>query len=149
MRLFRDQKITLEVFAYEYEYLAELRELWARHEPQQESTLEESDEEFDPGIRFSRARPRPMAWSIAFTSDFRKSVADIDKKLQGRILEVISDLSQDPLTAQGDTKKPLTGEFKGLWRHRIGEYRLVYEPVLAGQQVVLLEFASRGSIYQQ
>ncbi|MCB8747070.1 type II toxin-antitoxin system RelE/ParE family toxin [Rhodoferax sp. U2-2l] len=90
-----------------------------------------------------------MAWSIAFTSDFRKSVADIDKKLQGRILEVISNLSQDPLTAQGDTKKPLTGEFKGLWRYRIGEYRLVYEPVLADQQVVLLEFASRGSIYQQ
>lgn len=90
----------------------------------------------------------PTPWVIAFTSTFQKSISNIDKKLQGRVLKAVSDLSNAPITLIGDTIKPLIGELKGLWRYRIGDYRLIYEPNEESKKVVLLEFSPRGSIYE-
>jgi mRNA-degrading endonuclease RelE of RelBE toxin-antitoxin system len=79
-------------------------------------------------IRFKEAEPRRM---VIFSEDFIKSVAKIDKKLQGRILEALAKITEAPTTIIGDTVKPLSGDLKGLWRYRIGDYRLVYDPNVA------------------
>jgi len=138
----------LERFQYAYEFRSALRDLW---EPEPEANVvlyappvevEDSDR-----IRFSRARPSPLDWTIAFTPSFRKAVAGADKKLQGRILEALAALSEEPLTLRGDTVKPLEGEMKGMWRYRVGDYRLVYEAREKERVVVLLEFDARGSVY--
>jgi mRNA interferase RelE/StbE len=86
-------------------------------------------------------------WSIAFTATFKKAVAGVDKKTQGRIMTAISDLSEDPLGTRGDTIAPLRAVFKGLWRYRIGDYRIIYEPRKTEQQVLLIDFAARGGAY--
>jgi addiction module RelE/StbE family toxin len=88
------------------------------------------------------------SWSFGFTPTFRKSVAGVDKKLQGRVLVALSELVDAPLAMRGDTIKPLIGPFKGLWRYRIGDYRLVYQPRETARLIVLLEFGSRGAVYQ-
>ena len=75
-------------------------------------------------------------------------MASVDRKIQGRILAAISDLSEAPLTPHGDTVKPLGGEMKGLWRYRVGDYRLVYQPREPLHIVVLLLFAARGDAYE-
>ena len=95
----------------------------------------------------SVAIPEVAAWSIAFTPTFRKSVASVDKKLQGRVLVAIAELSESPVKAQGDTIKPLVGNLKGTWRYRMGAYRLFYRPLVEGHMVVLLEFSARGGAY--
>ncbi len=79
------------------------------------------------------------------TDEFIKAVQAIDRKLQGRILEAISYLSRKPTEPKGDTVKPLTGDLKGLWRYRLGDYRLVYRPEEEDRQVVLVTFTSRGA----
>jgi mRNA-degrading endonuclease RelE of RelBE toxin-antitoxin system len=71
----------------------------------------------------------------------------MDKKTQGRILEAIGKISRAPTVAAGDTVKALSGELKGCWRYRIDDYRLVYRPQYRFNRIVLLLFASRGSIY--
>jgi mRNA interferase RelE/StbE len=71
----------------------------------------------------------------------------VDKKLQGRILAAISELSETPNVSHGDTVKPLVGDLKGLWRYRLGDYRLVFQVQLEKRLVVLLEFAARGEVY--
>ena len=116
-------------FTYEYEFRCELREIWGPPPipPSKTEDEKEASPTSDSDIRFSRKTPDPTEWSIAFTPMFRKSVATADKKLQGRVLEAISELSEDPLSLQGNTKKPLTGEFKGLWRYRVGDYRIVFQ----------------------
>jgi mRNA-degrading endonuclease RelE of RelBE toxin-antitoxin system len=48
---------------------------------------------------------------------------------------------------RGDTIKPLSHDYSGLWRYRIGDHRLVYQPVRSQKEILLVEFAARGSVY--
>jgi hypothetical protein len=48
----------------------------------------------------------------------------IDRKLQGRILEALVEITKNPTEVRGDTVKPLTGDLKGFWRYRVGDYRI-------------------------
>ncbi|MBE9127810.1 MULTISPECIES: type II toxin-antitoxin system RelE family toxin [unclassified Coleofasciculus] len=75
---------------------------------------------YSVNTRFSSSQ-----WLIAWSDEFVKNIQNIDRKLQGRILEAISHISAQPTVSTGDTVKPLKGELKGLWRYRIGKYRLV------------------------
>jgi mRNA interferase RelE/StbE len=144
---------TLDAFNYVHEIRLSLRDLWYP-EPPEEELLQSREPESPPwrpasGIRFSLAPSEPTTWSVALTPTFRKSVAGIDKKLQGRVLVAIAELSEAPNKAHGDTVKPLTGDQKGLWRYRVGDYWLVYEPQAERNTVVLLHFESRGGVYEQ
>lgn len=144
---------SFDAFAYEYEFKFELYMLWGP-EPESELVVEhrltaESSETFDTSIvSFCRNDPAPTPWSIAFTPTFRKSIASVDRKLQGRVLAALSDLSETPIASQGDTKTPLVGQFKGLWRLRIGDYRLLYEPQVEKRLVVILDFSARSGVYE-
>ncbi len=86
-------------------------------------------------------------WYIGMSNEFIKTIQGIDRKLQGRILEAISHISSEPTTPKGDTVKPLTSDLKGLWRYRIGDFRLVYYPDSDGRRVVLVRFSSRSGVY--
>ena len=88
-----------------------------------------------------------VPWKFGFTPTFRKTISAVDKALQGRVLMAISELVVSPVQVRGDTVKPLTGDRAGLWRYRIGDFRLVYEPVAKDRTVVLLLFAPRGGVY--
>lgn len=89
----------------------------------------------------------PVGWLIGISDEFKKSIARVDAKLRGRILTAITQISTEPTKKRGDTVKPLTADFDGLWCFRIGDYRLIYYPDVAKKQVVLVSFASRSSAY--
>jgi len=96
----------------------------------------------------SRAGPkRPPPWYVGMSADFAKQISSIDRKLQGRILEALTNLTSNPVEARGDTVKPLTGDFRGCWRYRIGDYRLIYSPDKSTGDITLLAFAARGAAY--
>jgi mRNA interferase RelE/StbE len=84
---------------------------------------------------------------IGMTDQFIKDILNIDRKLQGRILEAISYIRTKPNFPRGDTVKPMVGKLKGLWRIRIGDYRLIYHPYIGSKRVVLISLASRGKAY--
>jgi len=87
-------------------------------------------------------------WTIAFTPTFQRSIMNIDKTLQGRILLALIEISREPVSIVGDTKKPLTGTLKGLWRYRLGDHRLIYQPDKTSLTVILLQFSPRSSSYE-
>jgi mRNA-degrading endonuclease RelE of RelBE toxin-antitoxin system len=91
---------------------------------------------------------RPPPWYVAFTSQFKKDLSGLDRRLMGRVLEKISEITEDPCRAIGDTIKPLGGEKKGFWRARIGDFRLVYFPDLEMGNISIHTLASRGSVYE-
>ncbi len=138
----------LEICAYDYEFRNYLNEIWAPPEPPPIVSDSICVESIESDICFSRARPRPLDWKIAFTTAFSKAVAAADRSMQGRILLALADISSDPATPRGDTVKPLSGEKHGLWRYRLGDYRLVYEPQSNERMVVLVDFAARGGVYE-
>jgi len=88
-------------------------------------------------------------WLISFTPSFRKSLLHIgDKKLEGRILEAIVRLSRNPTALIGDTNEPLKGRLKGLWRYRIGDYRLIHKPDVDKHILYLLLVNPREKVYE-
>jgi len=86
-------------------------------------------------------------WLLGMSKDFQKDIRQIDRNIQGQILEALDDLVTDPIKPHGDTIKPLTGSFRGCWRYRIGRFRLVYFPDANSGNITLLAFSSRGSSY--
>ena len=62
------------------------------------------------------------------THEFTKDISNIDRKLQGRVLEAIRQIVHKPTVPLGDTIKPMTYNSKGLWRYRLGDYKLIYLP---------------------
>jgi len=87
-------------------------------------------------------------WLVGMTDEFTKGVLAVDRKLQGRVLEAISVLVKQPTSVRGDKVKPLTGDMKHLWRCRIGDYRLVYQPDTKTRAVLLISFTTRDEAYE-
>jgi mRNA interferase RelE/StbE len=94
--------------------------------------------------RFPHAEPD---WDLGLTHEFRKAIKNIDRKLQGRVLQALDYISSKPTVPRGDTVKPLSGEYEGPWRYRIGDYRLIYRPDTDTARVVLITVVSRGAAY--
>jgi len=108
------------------------------------------DDECHWEIDFSKLEDRPLKeeWLVAFTSEFRKSIQHYnDKKLQGRILEAISEITLTPMMTKGDTIKCLKGPLEGRWRYRIGKYRIIYYPDLKTKRISLIAISSRENAY--
>jgi mRNA-degrading endonuclease RelE of RelBE toxin-antitoxin system len=86
-------------------------------------------------------------WLLALSKEFLKDVAEIDRKLQGRILNAVSDIVSNPMTPKGNTIKALTGNEAGKWRYRIGDFRVIYKPDTEAHVVEIITFVERGAAY--
>jgi len=52
-------------------------------------------------------------------------------------------LTQNPI----GVGKPLTGKLKGLWRLRVGDWRIIYE--IAGSKVIIYTIGNRKDVYKE
>ena len=114
---------------------------------QQKKEDERKNSELESSIPQFQVREEPPDWFIGITSNFSKSIKNVDKKIQGRILEAIARITSDPISPSGDTIKRLCGEKDGMWRYRIGDYRIIYYPDKNTKHILLLSFSPRGSVY--
>ena len=87
-------------------------------------------------------------WYIGMTAEFMKTLGKIDKNLRARILEALAQISTAPVTPVGNTINPLSKNKKGMWRYRIGDYRLIYQPDENSKHILLLTFTARGNAYE-
>jgi mRNA-degrading endonuclease RelE of RelBE toxin-antitoxin system len=104
-------------------------------------------------VRLALKRPsplpkRPPPWFVGMSSSFSKDVAKIDRTLQGRILEALLDIANNPMELRGDTVKPLAGDLKGCWRYRVASHRIIYSPDKTTGDITLLAFSPRSSAYK-
>ena len=84
-----------------------------------------------------------MEYSISYKKSVTKDLKRIDKAEVVKIIDSLEDkLKQDPQTVG----KALTGEFKGLFRLRIGNYRVIYS--VMDDEVLILRIARRKDSYQ-
>ena len=74
-------------------------------------------------------------------SDFKRLDPPVRKKI---LHEIDKKLSSNP-EAYG---KPLMGELKGLWRLRIGDYRVIYQIRKISQTVFILKIGRRREVYE-
>jgi mRNA interferase RelE/StbE len=88
-----------------------------------------------------------LAWSVDFSRTAKKQFARIDRTWQVRILDYLeSDVAnlEDP-RSRG---KMLSGEFAGLWRFRIGDYRAICQIADSTVTILAPEIGHRRNVYK-
>lgn len=88
-----------------------------------------------------------MAWKIEFTPRAQRAVTKLDRGHQRRILDYLQEVSQlDDPRSRG---KALTSSLSGLWRWRVGDYRVVAEINDGTLIVVIVDVGHRSDIYRK
>ena len=65
-----------------------------------------------------------MNWACDLTADAEKDLRELPRSIQARLTQVLDQLGASPF--QGDVK-PLKGrEWKGVFRRRMGAYRILF-----------------------
>ena len=87
-----------------------------------------------------------MAWTVEVSDYAEKQLRKLDKPIQKRLLDWLEDRIEGCKNPR-HFGEPLRGEMAGLWRYRIGDYRVICE--IQDQQLVVLALAvgHRREIY--
>jgi len=86
-----------------------------------------------------------LAYKILFAEKVEKDLKKVDKAIARDILNKADTfLSKDP----HKYGRKLKGLFKGLWRYRIGDYRVLYRIEDNKVLVIVLRIGHRRNIYK-
>ncbi|GAB3459790.1 type II toxin-antitoxin system RelE family toxin [Azotobacter salinestris] len=88
-----------------------------------------------------------MAWTIDYTQTALNQLRKLDKQSARLILDFMDEqvaLREDPRS----TGKALTGPLGGLWRYRVGDFRVICEIQDGALRVLVLELGNRREVYR-
>lgn len=84
-----------------------------------------------------------MNYSVSIKQSAFKALANIDKPQRQRLIDAIEKLNTSPTAGS-----VLKGEFSGLRRIRVGDYRIVYEVQDAQLVILVIRIAHRKEVYK-
>lgn len=86
-----------------------------------------------------------MAYRVLWHEHALNDLKELDRQTAGKIVSRVKGyLSQDP----EKLGKPLKGVLKGLYRYRIGDYRIMYSIDRGDNQISILSVGRRKDIYR-
>lgn len=88
-----------------------------------------------------------MAWRIEVDRDVLRAMKKMDKQVAKRITSKLREISQ--LEDPRSTGKALVGNMAGLWRYRVGDYRIVCDIEDEVLLVLVVDVAHRREIYRR
>ena len=83
-----------------------------------------------------------MAFNIVYKKSVEKDLARLDRSVARRILDRID----ADLGTKADSYPALKGEFAGLRKFRVGDYRVIF--VIMDDQVQILRIGDRKDVYR-
>lgn len=85
-----------------------------------------------------------MVYKVLYKSSVEKDLKLIDKAILKKILNKIEKvLAKNPR----ELGKQLKGQYKGLWRYRIGDYRIIYKISEKEILILVLRIGHRKDVY--
>lgn len=90
--------------------------------------------------------PKERRWEVVFSDKAEKALAKLDRPVQKRIRDVL-----DAVAASGLPRgrgHSLTGNLAGLWRYRVGDYRIIVDIQDARLVIVALDIGHRSGVYR-
>lgn len=88
-----------------------------------------------------------MAWTIEITRTAEKQIAKLDRQAQETIVRFLRQrLARSENPRQWG--KPLQGEKRGLWRYRVGDYRVICDIQDGRITVIVLQVGHRKDVYR-
>jgi len=87
-----------------------------------------------------------MIWTVEFDNRARRELRKLDPQTQDRILKWLRQtlaIDEDPRR----TGKSLKGRMKGLWRYRVGDYRIISQIQDENVLILVIRIGHRRDIY--
>ncbi|NJL92186.1 MAG: type II toxin-antitoxin system RelE/ParE family toxin [Coleofasciculaceae cyanobacterium SM2_1_6] len=85
-------------------------------------------------------------YEVLLHPDAQKFYAKANKSLVKKIAKCLQQLEQEPRSHPNI--KSLKGEYSGLYRYRIGDYRIIYSIEDELVQVFVITIAHRSQVYE-
>jgi mRNA interferase RelE/StbE len=89
-----------------------------------------------------------MIWKVEFDNRARKELRKLDSEAQSRILKWL----RKNLATDEDPRrmgKSLKGRMKGLWRYRVGDYRIISQIQDENILILVVRIGQRGDIFEE
>lgn len=87
-----------------------------------------------------------MAWTIEVAASAAKALRKTDPQVRRRIVQALREIADlDDPRSRG---KALTGNLRGLWRYRAGDWRIICDIDDGRVVVVVIEIGHRSRIYE-
>lgn len=82
-------------------------------------------------------------YKIEYAKGIVKDLHKLPREIQLRAIEIVGkELALDPHKG-----RPLTGPYKGLWKYRIGDYRIIYSIEEKKVVIFVLRIRRRKDVY--
>ena len=88
-----------------------------------------------------------MVWTIEITRTAEKQIKMLDGVVQDSIIRFLRDRLK-PADNPRQWGKPLQGAKKGLWRYRVGDYRMICDSQDEKITVLVLRVGRRKDVYR-
>ena len=88
-----------------------------------------------------------MAWKIEIDKGVQRSMKKLDRNVAKRIIAKLREISQ--LEDPRSTGKALVGNLTGLWRYRVGDYRIVCDIEDEVLLILVIDIAHRSKVYKR
>ena len=88
-----------------------------------------------------------MVWTVEYTEAARKQLRKLDKQAARCIIDFMSERVA-PLKDPRSTGKALTGPLGGLWRYRVGDYRVICDIQDSALITLVVRIGNRREVYR-
>lgn len=88
-----------------------------------------------------------MAWTIDVSERALRSLRKMDRQMARRIRDELAEIAElDDPRSRG---KALTGNLTGVWRYRVGDYRILCDIEDGRLVIVVVDVARRREVYRR
>ncbi len=84
-----------------------------------------------------------MPYTARFSKVFLKKEKQLPSEVKSRIVKTLKETLMKP-----DSGIMLVGPLKGLWKVRVGKYRIIYEIDAQEKRVIFLDVELRKKVYE-
>jgi len=84
---------------------------------------------------------------IGYSRSVRKKLKKLDNSIKARIFSYMDEVGE--LSDPRSRGKALTANLSGLWRYRVGKYRLVCKIIDSELVILVVDIAHRKEIYDK
>jgi mRNA interferase RelE/StbE len=88
-----------------------------------------------------------MAWTVEFSDEAERDFSKLDKPIQRRIYRYLNERIAQADDVR-DYGKSLQHELSGLWRYRVGDYRILCRIEDQRLTVLVVEIGHRSNVYE-
>jgi mRNA interferase RelE/StbE len=88
-----------------------------------------------------------LPWTVEISNTARKQLRRLDPQISNRIIDFLEERVtslEDPRALGGS----LNGDFQGLWKYRVGDYRIICEIQDHQLLILVVEVGPRREVYR-